>query len=445
MSKPKYTYPHNPTAEKSLLACLLMDNAVAGKVLEKHTYHIFYNKTHQNIYKACKDLYTTDTVVDIVAVADQMEINKTKATNTFNYLTELITFVPSALMYENYLKIVVRDWQIRGIIDKCNEILKVAYETNDFEETSKMAEKLIYEISVNENNTELEHISTASLEYLARVDRMMSSKTVYKGLLTGLNTYDLYTNGLHRGEMTILAARPSVGKTALALNIVANIIASGKKKNIAFFSLEMPKMQLAQRLISTIGNISMSKTTRATFDSSEMARVWSANSKLANSKLFIDDTSMLTPSEALSKCRRLAVKEGKLDLVVIDYLQLMSNAKTNRSNREQEVAEMSRMLKVMAKELNCPVIVLSQMSRDIERRSTRKPSLSDLRESGAIEQDADIVLFLSRENEDDKETKTQYAVNLDIAKHRNGRCGRVPLWWNGDIVQFLEAEKDEWN
>jgi len=435
-------FPNSFEAEQSLLCCLLIDGTSVEEVLPVLEADAFYNKKNREIYTAIQQLYRGGMAVDLVTVNDKLEKMGKSDNNTLTYLTELNTLLPSGANFSYYASILHRDYVLRSLITACNKITEESYRATDENATLRYAEELIYGISKEVRQGGLEHISRAAGELMERIDTLSKNNGRLRGLTTGFKIFDSVTNGLQNGDLIILAARPSVGKTAFAFNIVANTVRSGEPKTIAIFSLEMPSVQLVQRLVCNLGDVKMTDISRGDVKGENARNIWKVNMTLSDSKVYVDDRSLVKPAEILSQCRRLPSIAGtnKLDLVIIDYLQLMmpdNDKGRSAASRQEEVASMSRMMKIMAKELNCPVILLSQMSRNVENRTDRKPKLSDLRESGSIEQDADIVMFLYREVEDDKENSP---VVLSVAKHRNGELKDIRLKWQGEYMRFEESE-----
>lgn len=435
-------FPNNFEAEQSLLCCLLIDGNVVEKIVPIFNENVFYNKKNHSIYKTICQLYKKGSAIDIITVNDLMEKLNLSDDNTLLYLTELNNLLPSGANFDYYSKILYRDYVLRSLITACNTIVAECYESTDENKTLRNAEKLIYSISKELDKGGLTHISGATSELMERIDTLCKNNGMLRGLPTGFRIFDSVTNGLQNGDLIILAARPSVGKTAFAFNIVANTIKVGEPKTIAIFSLEMPAVQLAQRLVCNMGDVKMSDVSKGILKGESSKNIWRVNQTLSDSKIFVDDRSMVPPSEVLSQCRRLPSIAGskKVDLVIVDYLQLMLPDKEKGKSyvsRQEEVSSMSRMMKLMAKELDCPVILLSQMSRGIENRDDQTPLLSDLRESGSIEQDADIVMFLTREVNEDK---LNSPIILSIAKHRNGELKNIRFDWQGEFMRFTESE-----
>ena len=440
-------YPNNFEAEQYVLCCFLIDGNAVQDYLRSVNEDYFYSPRHKTICRAIMYLANNGTSVNVITVNDRISKEKSGDINTLEYLTELAEITPGAVNLGDYIKILERDMIMRKLIEIGNTITEDAYTSDDASGSVTRAEQLIYSLS-NKTNTkgQLEHISGASQRFLARLELLGSNPDALKGLETGYPRLDRVTNGLQPNSLIILAARPSVGKTAFVLNIIANIIRQKKDKVVAMFSLEMPSEQLVQRILATNTDIGMHEYSTGQIDEESMQEVWNAHTELGASKVFVESVSMQTPGNIASRCRQLKAGEGggRLDLVVIDYLQLMANDKEKErrsSTRQTDVSDISRMLKIMAMELECPVIALSQMSRSIEGRTgdDKQPRLSDLRESGAIEQDADMVMFLSRENDSEKIRESSNII-LDIAKHRNGELKKIRYVFEGPHVRFTESD-----
>ncbi len=432
-------FPNSYEAEQCVLCCLLIDGNIAGEYLTKIAPEAFYNKLNRKIFDTMLEVDKTQLSVDVITVNDFLE--KKGEPDSLTYLTEIASLLPSGANCQQYVKIITRDMILREVITRCNAIIEDAYNSTDEEVTLRNAEKQIFDISNKLTSSALVHISSPAANLIDRMDAMAKDKNAFRGVLTGFPRLDKLTNGLQKGDLIILAARPSVGKTAFALNIVANIAKrTGEKRVIAIYSLEMPATQIAQRMLSNMASVNMNELNTGELIGSSHKNLWEMTKILSDSRIFINDSSVVTPKDILNQCRKLCCS-GKgftsLDLVVIDYLGLMDNGdKRREQNRQQDVSDMSRMMKIAAKELNCPVLLLSQMSRGIESRQDKTPVLSDLRESGAIEQDADIVMFLSREIENDKESP----ILLNVAKHRNGELDQIRFDWAGAYMRFTESE-----
>jgi len=430
--------PNNKQAEQSVLGCALIEPNAAGTVMGTMNENMFYTDVHKMIFRAMRDLYVKGTTIDFITLSDIIEqqgnMNKIGG---IGYLTELTNIVPSAANVMNYINIVSSDATLRELITKAQAIIDEGYGGTDAGEALSNAEKYIYDIAQKHDRSALEHVSIVTAQAIERVEMLMKDKSLFRGLKTGFKGFDELTNGLQKSDLLILAARPGIGKTAYALNIATNVALAHSAK-VAIFSLEMPSSQLVLRMLSSLARVPMKSIRNGELSNAEMARVWEAEKKLSAAEIYIDDSSVTKVPEILSKCRRLDREANGLDLIVVDYLQLMSSEKKS-DNRQTEVAEISRGMKILARELKVPVILLSQLSRDIEKRTANKsPQLSDLRESGAIEQDADIVMFLSKDEQSPEESE-QY-IELKIAKHRNGPIGDMPLVWEKEFVTFRSAE-----
>ncbi len=436
------TYPHSYEAEQSLLCCILIGGELATNIVPMVPEDAFYDLRHKKIIRACKELVAENLRIDLIIVNERLERKNDSDLNMFEYLGELTSIVPSAANYAEYVSILERNMILRRLIEACNNITAKAYQGEDSKAVLAFAEKSIYGVGETYQRGSLEQIGKASGEFMAQMSTKCKDKNTASGLMTHYKRFDDITNGLQPTDLIILAARPSVGKTSFALNIVSNIVANKDYESlVAIFSLEMSSVQLVKRMYSTLSNVSMNTMNKGRPSFEEQKEMWEVNSALAKSNIYVDETGMQGPSEVIAKCRRLASTHKKdIGLIVIDYLGLMKSDSNRRNDsKSNEVGEISRMLKLAAKELNAPIILICQMSRGIEGRDDKIPKLSDLRDSGSIEQDADIVLFLSRENESDK-GKPEYNVILDISKHRNGELGEIRYNWEGKHIRFTESK-----
>lgn len=438
--------PHNLDAEQATLGCLLIDSMCQTEIMSMLKSEDFYTDAHKNIFSAMVKIFQKNTPIDFVTLTEELEREgKIDAIGGIDYINFLTNVVPSAANYKFYVDIVKSNSIRRMLIKSGQNIIESAYSNEDKDDVLSNAEAEIYSIAENEEVSQLEHIGKpngAIKSVIDKFDKVAKDPNSLRGLSTGYRDVDDITNGLQNSDLILLAARPSVGKTSFAMNLVTNI-AVKEGKSCAVFSLEMSKEQLTQRALCSLAKVPMQNALTGKMSSDEWKRIWTATKQLENSKLFIDDSSLTTPATLLSKCRRLKAKEGKLDLIMIDYLQLMTSDSRKKENRQSEISEISRNLKVAAKELNVPIVVLSQLSRDIEKREGHRPQLSDLRDSGAIEQDADIVMFLHNpEKYNDSPTAEEPGVvELIFAKHRNGRVGSVKLRWIGEYTTFVGMEE----
>lgn len=438
--------PNNFEAEQAVLGCALIDSEICLNIVGKLEDEDFYNETHRHIFRAIKDLQRDSVNVDFVTVSDYLDrkglIN---SVGGMAYITSLTNVVPSAAGYSHYVEIVRKNAVLRKIIITCGDTIAKAYDKDSDENLLGATEKAIYEIAERDQSGSLERIETSLEKVINRIEEIHKNGGATRGLKTGFYQIDKATNGLQKSDMIIIAARPGVGKTSLAMNIVTNAALDSKAK-CAVFSLEMGREQLAQRMLFSVANVSMAKALRGDLNEADWAKIWKAEKKLKEADIFIDDNAMNTPSQVLSKCRKLKREKG-LDLVAIDYLGLMkSDEKTD--NRQNEVASISRQLKILAKEINVPVLVLCQLNRSVEQRDNGKPGkpvLSDLRESGSIEQDADTVWFIHRDmsaKEISEDKDGSYTAELIIAKFRNGQPGSVYIGWDGKRTTFYNLERD---
>ena len=438
--------PNNFEAEQAVLGCALLDSEAALTVVSKLDPIDFYNETHRNIISVIKDLFSKSIAVDIFTVNDELEKRGlSNAVGGMSYISSLSNIVPSAASVGHYIDIVRRDSVLRQVIIACGDTIAKAYEKGSDESILGAAEKAIYEIAEKGQTGALERIDGPLEAVINKIEEIQKDNTKLRGLKTGFYAIDKATNGLQKTDLIILAARPGVGKTSLAMNIASNAaIQHGAK--VAVFSLEMGREQLAQRMLFSVANVSMAKALRGELNEADWAKVWKANKILKDAQIFIDDNAMNTPSQVLSKCRKLKREKG-LDLIVIDYLGLM-HADVKTDSRQNEVADISRNLKLLAKEVEVPVLSLCQLNRSVESRDDGKPGkpvLSDLRDSGSIEQDADMVWFIHRDMTPKDMEKSQdgsYTAELIIAKFRNGQPGSVYLGWDGSRTSFVNLEKD---
>ncbi len=437
-------YPSNHEAEQYVLCCILIDGDVAATIIPEMDENFFYNKTHKNIFTTMKKLQGKNVTIDVITVYDQMVKDNNADVDILKYLSDLSQVTPSAVNYRDFFNILHRDMVMRELIRIGNLIAEDAYKSDDEEASLRQAETLIYDIGTKgiAAGQGLEHVQRPGERYIDRLLKLRKDANSVKGLKTYYEIFDKTTNGLQPGALIILAARPSVGKTAFALNLVANLVRNGNTKaTVAMFCLEMSREDLVQRLLAINTDVSMGALSSARISDEDYDRLWEAHVAESDCNIYLDYNSGATPGYIASQCRRLrsVSPSKKLDLVIIDYLQLMGNDRSNRnSSRQNDVSEISRSLKNMAMDLGCPVIALSQMSRSIEERDDKSPKLSDLRESGAIEQDADMVLFLSRENEEDKTAALSNMI-IDIAKHRNGELKKIRYVFEGAHVRFKES------
>ena len=436
--------PFSPEAEQSVLGAILLDSSCLDRVTEflpRPDY--FYQVNNALIYEVMLDLFTTGRPVDFVTVLEQLKQNDSFDESTGKvYLMQLAQIVPSISNVESYAKIVRDKYDVRTLILAAREILEDASQgAADASTLLDSAEQRIFDIRRGKNMQGLQPLNEVIIETFDRLDRLNSpDRDLYKGIPTGIRELDDTITGLNRSDLIILAARPGMCKTSFALNIARHAAVTAQKR-VAFFSLEMAREQLASRLLSTESLVSGTKLRTGELNDGEWARLIEGGDILSKASIYLDDNSSITVPEMKAKIRRLK----NVDLVIIDYLQLMNSAK-RIDNRVQEISEITRNLKIMAKELNIPVIALSQLARGSEKRTEHRPVLSDLRDSGSIEQDADIVLFLYRENyyqndaDAPKEDEDMNSGECIVAKNRHGEIKTVPLHWQGEFMRFTSQE-----
>ena len=440
--------PHNLEAEQALLGCLLIDADIQTDVFAELKESDFYVSSHEYIYGAMLDLASQNLGIDFVTVSDKLDNEgNLESAGGIEYLTMLSQIVPSSANFRHYLEIVTRDGTNRRLIKSASEIILKAQYAQDKQETVSFAEKQVFDVSASIETSEMTKISQVIPTVMNKFDKISRNKNAFKGISTGFSHLDFMLNGLHPTDFILIAARPGMGKTSFAMNIVENV-ALDSNKVCAVFSLEMGKEQLAQRMLCSVAEVSQENATKGNLTPDEWSDIHQAQTGLSRAKIFVNDSTAITPTEMLSKCRRIKQKYG-LDLVMIDYIQLMSTGSRSSDSRQQEVSEISRSLKILAKDLNVPVLALSQLSRGVESRPDHKPQLSDIRESGAIEQDADIVMFIHRpdyyKNQASEEEKAKMQPNISeiiVAKHRNGPIGSSFLYFKNDCTKFLDTKKD---
>lgn len=445
MSDKNNVMPNNLDAEQALLGCMLIDNEILPELLDMLTENDFYQDSHKYIFNAIKLTFADRKPVDIVTLSDKLESegNLQKA-GGISYLTELVQVTPSAANYKHYLDIVKRDSVNRNLIRAARDIADYSKSSDDSVKSIQFAEEKIYSVSqVNDTSTIKDIRESDGLDLVfEKFQKLSEDRDAYRGVSTGFHRLDRLTNGLQKSDLIVLAARPGMGKTSFAMNVVEHAAVEDGKV-CAVFSLEMPEVQIIQRLLCSNAEVSMSDALSGKLNENDWKKLAKASERLRKSRISIDDSSRVTPAEILSKCRRIKAKNNGLDLVMIDYIQLMSSGKkTSEENRVQEVASITRDLKIMAKELDVPVIALSQL----RRIQSGEPQLTDLRESGAIEQDADMVMFISRPDvtASDEDIKNGKVVKgeafLNIAKNRNGSLDRIRLRFKGELTKFVNPE-----
>ena len=433
--------PHSVESEQSILGSIILDKDAIITVAETINPSDFYKEAHKIIYESMLSLNSNNEPIDLITLIEELrKEGHLDNIGGISYLTSLSTIVPTTSNVKYYANIVKEKSVMRQLIKASNEIINLGYDAStDVQEILNKAEKNIFDISQEKSGDDIQPINAVLQDTFDMIEKLCTEKKEVTGITTGFKDINKKINGLQRTDLILLAARPAMGKTAFSLNLVQNAALKGDA-SVAVFSLEMSKEQLVQRMLSAQSNVELSKIKTGTLGESDWPRIIDGMAVLSEAKIFIDDTPGIKISEIRSKCRRLKMEKG-LDLILIDYLQLMEGEGKNE-NRQQEIAKISRSLKILAKELDCPVVALSQLSRSPELRKDHRPILSDLRESGSIEQDADIVMFLYRDEyyHDDSEKKN--IGEVIVAKNRHGETGNVELVWFGQVQKFADKVRE---
>lgn len=433
--------PQNLEAEMSVLGVTFLSKSALEKVCEEISEDMFYSEENKKIFNAIKDLYNNHTAVDVTTLAEELDKKKNlSSVGGIEYITEVIDSVATASNVDYYINIVREKAVLRNLIDTATKIATDAYDNEDnINDVLDNAEKDILQVIKSRKTTEFISIGEALRKAQENLERLAQNKSEITGIPTGFYDLDKATSGLHEGEMIIIAARPGMGKTALALNIATNA-AFNTDKAVAIFNLEMPAEQLVNRMLSAIGQIDSKKLQTGNMQHNDWKRYNEAMSQLADTNIYIEDDAGITAGEIKAKCRRLAASDKGLGLVVIDYLQLITSGGKRNESRQQEVSDISRALKTMAMELKVPVIALAQLSRNAEKRENNQPMLADLRESGSIEQDADLVMFINRKDyykeKGQLNKETNVPCDIIIAKHRKGSTGKFELLFELNMSNF---------
>lgn len=433
--------PQSLEAEQSVLGSMLIDSRCVNDVIGLLRPADFYAQVNRDIYETIYEMFSYSQVIDPVTVLDKMrERGVFDEGSTTRYIMQLMEITPTAANVKQYAQIVREKALLRSLSESATDIVNMVYEgSGSARDMLEAAEKKIFALRRGNNNDSLERISTILIKVFDRLNELSESGSEISGISTGLRDLDKFISGLNRTDLMLLAGRPGMGKTSLGLNIALNVAKKYPKRTVAFFSLEMSKTQLVTRLISTESFVDNKKLTTGNLSEEEWSKVGIAATALSQTDLRVDDNPAVTVAEMNAKCRRI----DDLALVVIDYLQLMTSSggkPTAGENRQQIVSDISRSLKIMAKELNVPVLCLSQLSRANEKREEKRPMLSDLRESGAIEQDADEVLFIFREDYYNKDTEKQNVAEIIVAKNRHGETGTVEVQWMPQFTSFADLE-----
>ncbi len=432
--------PHNQEAEQSVIGAIFLEPQAlitAAEILQSED---FYRVAHQKIFQTMNRLSDQGKPIDVVTVTEELASKKElEDVGGLSYLTEIANSVPTAANIAHYARIVEEKALLRRLIRVATNIVEDGFTREDeVEALLSEAEKKMMEVSNRKNAGDFRHIKDVLVQTYDNIELLHSRKGDITGVPTGFRDLDRITAGFQRNDLIIVAARPSVGKTAFALNVAQNV-ATKTEENVAIFSLEMGAEQLVMRMLCAEGNIDAQVLRTGALTAEDWRKLTMAMGSLSNAGIFIDDTPGIRINEIRSKCRRLKQEYG-LGMILIDYLQLIVGSGNGKENRQQEVSEISRSLKSLARELQVPVIALSQLSRGVEQRQDKRPMMSDLRESGSIEQDADIVSFLYREDYYDKETENQNMIEIIIAKQRNGPTGTVTLAFVKEFNKFVNID-----
>lgn len=429
--------PHNDDAERSLLGAILLDNRVLDEVLSRITAEDFYREHHRHVYRAMEACHGRDEAVDVITLADQLGAEDLLDTvGGPNFLAQLSSEVPSAANVEHYANIVQRKSSLRDFIVTADSLVEQCYsDVPDVEAFMDDAERKLFEITQSGAQRGYETMREVMREAFAQIEALFHKSEQITGLASGFVDLDEITAGWQPSDLIIIAARPAMGKTSFTLNMLSHA-ALVRKQPAAFFSLEMSNHQLAIRMLCSEARVDQSRLRRGNLTEQEWTRLVQSTGHLSAAPIFLDDTPALPIMEFRSKCRRLKA-EHDIQVVYVDYLQLMRGSSQSRSgSREQEISEISRNLKAVAKELNIPVIALAQLNRGVESRADKRPMMSDLRESGAIEQDADIIAFIYRDEVYNPDTESKGLAEVIIGKHRNGAIGTIDLRFFGPFTRF---------
>ena len=435
--------PHDIEAEQAVIGSMLTDQDAVMTAVERLKSDSFYREDNKLIFEAIVNLYNRSEPIDLITVKDELtSMGNFEKVGGFQYLATLPDKVPTTANVQKYVNIVDEKATLRKLIKTANEIIDLGYNpTEDVEDIMAGAEKKIFDIIQNKNQKSSSPIKDVLIESFTKLEELYNQKSVVTGIPTGFIELDYKTAGLHGSDLILVAARPAMGKTAFALNIAANA-AIRANVPVALFSLEMSKEQLVNRVLCMEAMVDSNKVRTGKLEEDDWSKLAGVVGPLSESGIYIDDTPGISIMEIRTKCRKLKM-EKNIGLIVIDYIQLIQGSGKKNSSREQEISEISRSLKILAKELNVPVIALSQLSRAVEQRPEHRPMLSDLRESGAIEQDADIVMFLYRDDYYNPDSEDKDIAEVIIAKHRGGSTGTVKLLWMGSYTKFVNLANNQ--
>lgn len=433
--------PHDVEAEQAVIGSMLTDKDSVISAVETLKDEDFYREDNKVIYGAIMNLYNRGEPVDIITLKDELvSLGKFEAVGGLEYLAELPEKVPTTANVDKYIKIVEEKSMLRTLIKTANELIVLGYDqTQEVEDIMDVAEKKIFNVMQRKNQKGYSSMKDILVESFTQLEELYNRKQHITGVPTGFADLDYKTAGLHNSDLILVAARPAMGKSAFALNI-ASYAAVKANVPVAIFSLEMSKEQMGNRILCSEAMVDSNKVRTGKIEDEDWAKLAMASGELSESQIFIDDTPGISIMEIRAKCRKMKL-EKNIGLVVIDYLQLVQGSSKKGGSREQEISEISRSLKILAKEIEVPVIALSQLSRAVEARPDHRPMLSDLRESGSIEQDADIVMFLYRDDYYNEDSEKKNQAEVIIAKQRAGSTGTVDLAWLGQYTKFANLDK----
>lgn len=433
--------PHDIEAEQAILGSMLTDKDAVISSIEVLKEEAFYREDNKAIFTAILNLYAKNEPIDIITVkAELVETGNFERVGGIEYLASLPDKVPTTANAQKYIKIVDEKFMLRNLVQSANQLIALGYdETEDIDKILDKAEKEIFDLTQKKNTTGYSSIKDVLVESFAELEKLYNQKGHITGVSTGFSDLDYKTSGFHGSELIILAARPAMGKSAFAINIATNAAVQNKIP-VAIFNLEMSKEQIGNRILCSEAMVDSNKIKTGQIEDQDWIKLASTLGILSDAPIYIDDTAGISIMEIRAKCRKLKM-EKNIGLIVIDYLQLIQGSGKRNSSRENEISEISRSLKILAKELDVPVIALSQLSRGAEKRDDKRPMLSDLRESGAIEQDADIVMFIYRDDYYNENSEEKNVAEIIMAKHRGGSTGTVKLAWMPSFTKFANLER----
>ena len=433
--------PNDIEAEQAIIGSMLTDKDAVISAIETLKEQDFYREDNRAIYSAMLNLYNRSEPIDLITVKAELEaMGKFEQIGGLEYLAELPEKVPTTANASKYIKIVEEKSVLRNLIKTANEIIELGYDpTEEVDDIMENAEKKIFNIMQDKNNKGYSPIKDILVDSFTQLEELYNRKQHITGVPTGFVELDYKTAGFHSSDLILIAARPAMGKSAFALNIATNAAVRAKVP-VVIFSLEMSKEQMVNRILCSEAMVDSNKVRTGKLEEDDWTKLAEAIGPLSEADIYIDDTPGISVTEIRAKCRKLKL-EKNIGMVVIDYLQLVQGTNKRNGSREQEISEISRSLKILAKEIGVPVVALSQLSRAVEQRPDHRPMLSDLRESGAIEQDADIVMFLYRDDYYNQDSEKKDIAEIIIAKHRGGSTGTVELLWLGSYTKFVNLER----